>query len=120
MIRVVILLALAVPVPFLAAFAAAQEPQATTASANFDDRQDSEDMGALAAEKSETEAGKNKSLGIEYTSPNKRFFINPWLRGQFRFSDPFDSDPRTSEIPERGWARLENTTGSSKNRGLHV
>jgi phosphate-selective porin len=97
MIRVVFLLALVVSVPFLAAFAAAQEPQATTAPASIDDRQDSEDMGALAAEKSEIEAGKNKSLGIEYTSPNKRFFINPWLRGQFRFSEPFDSDPRTSE-----------------------
>lgn len=36
-------------------------------------------------------------LGLEYTSPGKRLFINPWLRGQFRFSDPFDSDPRTHE-----------------------
>jgi hypothetical protein len=35
-----------------------------------------------------------EGLGIKYTSPNKRFSINPWLRGQFRFSDPFDSDPR--------------------------
>ena len=42
-----------------------------------------------------TPAEKKKTLGINYTSPNERFSINPWLRGQFRYSDPFDSDPRT-------------------------
>ena len=97
MIRVVILTALAASVPFLAAYAAAQEPQATTAFISIDDRQSADDMGELDSENSETESDTKKSLGIEYTSPNKRFFINPWLRGQFRFSEPFDSDPRTSE-----------------------
>jgi hypothetical protein len=37
------------------------------------------------------------SLGLEFTSANEKFSINPWLRGQFRFSDPFDSDPRTMQ-----------------------
>ncbi len=35
--------------------------------------------------------------GIEYESADGDFFINGWLRSQFRFSDPVDSDPRTSE-----------------------
>jgi len=43
------------------------------------------------------DVGDVGGLGIEYTSPNKRFSINPWLRAQFRFSDPFDSDPRNDD-----------------------
>jgi len=32
-------------------------------------------------------------LGIELSSEDERFSVNAWLRGQFRFSDPFDADP---------------------------
>lgn len=42
-------------------------------------------------------ASDKEYLGLKYVSPNERFFVNPWLRGQFRFSDPFDSDPLTTE-----------------------
>ncbi|MGI9201541.1 MAG: porin [Woeseiaceae bacterium] len=42
-------------------------------------------------------AEKKDSLGLTFESPHERFLINAWLRGQFRFSDPFDSDPKSSE-----------------------
>jgi phosphate-selective porin OprO/OprP len=41
---------------------------------------------------------KKRSLGIKLSSPSGRFFVNPWLRLQTRYSDPFDSDPRTPDV----------------------
>ena len=55
------------------------------------------DLDGLDSENPKAELKDKKRLGIEYTSPNKRFFINPWLRLQLRFSDPFDGDPRNEE-----------------------
>ena len=40
-------------------------------------------------------AETKKDLGLTYESPNERLLVNAWLRGQFRYSDPFDSDPRS-------------------------
>lgn len=62
-----------------------------------DEHEDTDDLRGLDPETSESKQNAKKNLGIEYTSPNKRFSINPWLRGQFRYSNPFDSDPRTHE-----------------------
>ena len=55
------------------------------------------DVGDIDAQNPDTKYKKKDHLGLKYTSPNGRFSINPWLRGQFRYSDPFDSDPRTAE-----------------------
>ena len=41
-------------------------------------------------------AHASDELGVQYTSPEERFSINPWLRAQFRFSDPFDEDLLTA------------------------
>lgn len=54
-------------------------------------------VSATADDSLLTPVEKKKTLGIDYTSPNERFSINPWLRGQFRYFDPFDNDPLTSE-----------------------
>jgi phosphate-selective porin OprO/OprP len=62
-----------------------------------DDHDRASDMGGLDSENSKNELRDKKQLGIVYISPDKRFFINPWLRGQFRFSDPFDGDPLNNE-----------------------
>lgn len=35
-----------------------------------------------------------RDLGLEWASADRRFWINPWLRTQVRYSDPFDTDPR--------------------------
>ena len=34
-----------------------------------------------------------KTLGLEFATQDERFAVNVWLRGQFRYSDPFDNDP---------------------------
>lgn len=54
-------------------------------------------MRDLDDENPETKLAKKKDLGLTYVSPGERFKINAWLRGQFRYSDPFDSDPRTAD-----------------------
>jgi hypothetical protein len=50
----------------------------------------------------ERSAEKKDSLGLTF-EPNERLLINAWLRGQFRYSDPFDSDPKSlqdyAEVP---------------------
>ena len=40
---------------------------------------------------------RKKDLGITFGSAEGPFRVNAWLRGQFRFSDPFDSAPLTAE-----------------------
>lgn len=42
-------------------------------------------------------ASAAKSLGVEFATQDGRFAVNAWLRGQFRYSDPFDSDPLRAE-----------------------
>ncbi len=34
-----------------------------------------------------------KTLGLSLATKDGRFAVNAWLRGQFRYSDPFDSNP---------------------------
>ena len=93
--HVVVLIALALPLGIgVHAHAADAAPDE---SATLVDHDRAADMGGLDSETPKTELKEKKQLGIEYTSPHKRFSINPWLRGQFRFSDPFDSDPRNEE-----------------------
>ncbi len=62
-----------------------------------DDRKRANDMGGLDLENPKVELRKKDHLGLEFMSPSKRFYINPWLRSQFRYSDPFDSDPLTRD-----------------------
>ena len=60
--------------------------------------------------------------GIRIASGDDRFSIHAWLRAQFRYSDPFDSDPRTpaafDEVPgndteiRRGRIKMEGELGS--------
>lgn len=46
-----------------------------------------------------------RERGIKLGDPDSRFFMHAWLRGQLRYSDPFDSDPRD-------FADLESPPGS--------
>lgn len=55
------------------------------------------EVGEIDAQNPDTRFKAKDHLGLKYESPNGRFSINPWLRGQFRYSDPFDSDPRTAD-----------------------
>lgn len=48
---------------------------------------------SLRGLQTEHEGGKKDALGLEYASKEGGFFINAWLRGQFRYSNPFDQDP---------------------------
>lgn len=49
---------------------------------------------AVQSIESEQEIAEEKdSLGITWKSDDGRFLINPWLRLQTRYSNPFDSDP---------------------------
>lgn len=51
-------------------------------------------LGGLAVEgRSEWWIPKQRHLGLEWSSADGRFFVNPWLRLQMRYFDPFDSDP---------------------------
>lgn len=50
-------------------------------------------LGGLDNEKGSTVSRSN--LGFEWRSADNRFMVNPWLRLQTRYSDPFDSDPRS-------------------------
>lgn len=54
-------------------------------------------QAGLDVENSESSPVKNKKLGLEFTSDDDRFYVNAWLRAQFRFSDPFDAEPRSIE-----------------------
>lgn len=53
-------------------------------------------VGDIDAEHPDSEPTTKDHLGLLFVSTDRRFSINPWLRGQFRFSDPFDSDPLTA------------------------
>lgn len=44
----------------------------------------------------EPDTATSHTLGLKWVSPDGRFAINPWLRAQVRYSDPFDDDPRTA------------------------
>jgi hypothetical protein len=44
----------------------------------------------------EPDTATSHTLGLKWVSPDGRFAINPWLRAQLRYSDPFDDDPRTA------------------------
>jgi hypothetical protein len=57
-------------------------------SAEDTDKADVTALGGLQIERE-----KPGSLGIELRSADNRFFLNPWLRGQFRYSSPFDEAP---------------------------
>lgn len=60
-----------------------------------DSHVDASGLGGLDVEgRSEWWIPVSRDLGIEWVSKDGRFSLNPWLRGQFRFSDPFDADPR--------------------------
>ncbi len=50
---------------------------------------------ALDAEQSWMSRLMDDSLGIEFGEESDNWFANVWLRLQTRYSDPFDSDPRT-------------------------
>jgi phosphate-selective porin OprO and OprP len=55
-----------------------------------------------------TRAAVPEHLGLEFQSADGRFAINPWLRTQVRFSDPFDNDPLSvDEFDNAPGAELE-------------
>ena len=51
----------------------------------------------LDDEQEDSKLARKKDLGITFGSAEGPFRVNAWLRGQFRFSDPFDSAPLTAE-----------------------
>lgn len=56
---------------------------------------DAEPDTARSAETENKDSGfKREKRGISWRSENNRFYINPWLRLQTRYSNPFDSDRR--------------------------
>ncbi len=89
--RFIVLVALTVAMQVHAADDASQE------SPTPEGHRRANDMGGLDSENPKTDLRKKDHLGLEFMSPSKRFYINPWLRSQFRYSDPFDSDPLTSD-----------------------
>lgn len=51
---------------------------------------------------------KQRDLGLEWASADRRFWVNPWLRAQLRYSDPFDEDPRrVSDFDEEPGSEFE-------------
>jgi phosphate-selective porin OprO/OprP len=65
-------------------------------------------LGGLDVDNAASTTKPKKTLGLTFTSADGRFSINPWLRGQFRYSDPFDNDPlRTTDFDDQPGGDLE-------------
>jgi phosphate-selective porin OprO and OprP len=66
-------------------------------------------LGGLQAEaKSEWWIPMPRKLGLEWASTDERFSVHAWLRGQFRYSEPFDSDPlRVSDFADEPGSDFE-------------
>ncbi len=66
-------------------------------------------LGGLAVEGgSEWWIPTQRDLGLEWSSADGRFTVNPWLRAQLRYFDPFDGDRlRVADFDEEGESEFE-------------
>jgi phosphate-selective porin len=70
---------------------------ATAQSSDDDDKQSAPTREQPPDEEAPPGVAVLGSTGLEASSPDGRYVMHLWFRGQFRYSYPFDADPTTAE-----------------------